>query len=289
MFHLSRKMSRATTGAIGLLFLLFLLAVFGSVSPALAAASLQGASSHQAASPQVQSDVVAGYETSAAAEYTAAAVSFNVPTLTPTVDGAKVAYAAEIGGTAGGGATIDAGIYSYLDPSGNQINRAYWEFYNPTSGLDKTEEFSLTPNGVVSPTDQIAVSVRWNTTGGHAFDAFSIMDITTNSSVSYALTGTDYLPDSTGAGCLVLSPIGTFPRLPVADFGTVVMQQCNVDRFYLGGSLNPIGNYGPVASQIVRLDSNGAKVAYTSSPSYPLGNNGQDFSVSWENAQPAEN
>jgi hypothetical protein len=274
-------------GAIGLLILLFLVTACRSVSPALAASSLQGASSHDAASPQVQSDVIAGYETSVPAEYTAATVRFTVPTLTPTVDGAKVAYGAEIGGTAGGGAIIDAGIYSYLDPSGNQINRAYWEFYSEGSpGLSNTQPLSLSPDGVVSPNDQIAVSISWNTSGGHAYDSFFIKDITTNSGASYALTGSDYLPDSTSAGCLVLSPMGASPRLPVADFGTVVMQQCNVDRFYLGGNLDPIGNYGPVASQIVRVDSNGAKVAYTSSPTYPLGNNGQDFSVSWENAQP---
>jgi len=279
MFYQSRKTARATMGAIGLLVLLFLLAACGSVSPTLAAASLQGASSHDAAS-QGEDTYFAGYLATTPGTYTTAQVDFTVPTLTQPVGGPQVAYAAAIG-TKGGG-IIDAGIYSYLDASGNQINNAYWEYYSDSSGLPQKGEISLQGGGegAVRPGDQIQVNVGWGPIG----DVFTIQDFTTFSSGSHTLGNAPML-DATTAGCIVLIPIGT--SVPPADFGTVKMQGCEVassDK----PALSPIGSYQTVAHQIVRQVNGGAvnDTAFPSDLVGVVGSAGQDFSVTWANSQP---
>ena len=277
MFHQSRKTARATMGAaIGLLALLFLLAACGSISPKLLSNSLQGAQSV----PNLLSPNDAGYIATSPGTYTAAEVTFTVPTFQQPAGGPKVAYAAVVAGHSG--AVVDGGIYSYLDPTtGAQINKAYWEFYGPGSGLSVTEDLPLsggTGGGVVSPGDQIDAYVSSNYQGS-GDDYFLIQDLTTGESGSYTLSGNDYIVDGANASCLVLVP-ATDPQ-PPADFGTLNVQQCQVSLSEGTGAstTSTISNYKPVPITMV----NGG---FGASPG-PLGKGG-DFSVTW-NAQPQGN
>src|SRR5215469_10982653 len=179
MFHLSGKTARATLLAIGLLVLLFLLAACGSVSPTLLSNSLQGAHSHDAArNAEVTLSDASGYQSTMPGTYTAAEVTFTVPSFQQPTGGPKVAYAAAVGGGVG---IVDAGIYSYLDPSGTQINQAYWEFYHFGPGPSVTQDLALgggNGGGVVSPGDQIDAYVSSNYQGS-GNDYFFILDLTT--------------------------------------------------------------------------------------------------------------
>jgi len=270
MIHLSWKMARATMGAIGLLVLLFLLAACGSVSPTLLSNSLLDAQSHDAAG-NVRSNYIAGYLTSAPGTYKGAEVDFTVPSFPPQMDGGpKVAYAAAV---VGSGSIVDAGIYSYLDPSGNQINKAYWEFNNHGSGHSQTKDLSLTSGnggGVVSTGDQITVFVNLDSNGA----SFSVYDVTTKDSGSYTLPGNNYNIDGLNAGCLVLVPVADPHPLPPADFGTVEVQHC---RVALVDQVSTINIYQPLPVDMV----NGS---FSASPGPLLSNNG-DFSVTWQNSQ----
>jgi len=298
MFHQSRKRARAAMGATGLLALLFLLAACGSVSPRLLSNSLQ-----DAAPPPTHRGALAGYITTASGTYTAVQVTFYVPTLTQTVDGAKVAYGAEIGAPVPGAALIDGGIYSYLDPtSGTQMNKAYWEFSKDNSGtmtpsLDKTGEFSLTGpgGGVVHPGDQIMVSVKVGTFvngTGDTFiaDIFTVTDVTTGDTYPLVLPGNDFTPDLSAAGCLVMSQAST--PTPLANFGSVDMLGCqvtvsnpNVPDFGVDtgtSATSPIGNFRPQAYQMLHLESDNQFHDATSLP-YPLDPSGS-FRVDWQNS-----
>jgi peptidase A4-like protein len=274
MFHLSRKTARAAMGAIGLLVLLVLLAACGSGSPTLLSNSLQHAASGVSQGPRL-----AGYLAGAQGTYTDAEVTFTVPSFQQPVGGPKVAYAAMLSGNSR--AIVDAGIYSYLDPSGNQINKAYWEFNSPITGLSQTEELPLSGGsgaGVVSPGDQIDAYASSNYQGSWD-DYFLIQDLTTGDSGSYTLPGN--IVDASSAGCVVLVPL-TNPQ-PPADFGTVNVQRCQVSlsQGNNASTKSTISNFQPIPTNMV----NGG---FGASPSSPIGEGG-DFSVTWQNFQPQGN
>jgi len=279
MFHQSRKRARAAMGAIGLLVLLFLLAACGSVSPALAASSLQASTSY---TPDL-----AGYLTEDLSDYTAAEVQFTVPSfvdLTNIAPGAKVAYGAWLRDYQSR-ISIDAGIYSYKDPAtGIQVNQAYWEFYDPsTPGLTQSEPFSLYSlttgeEMAVGMNDQIFVVVTSNyDASGNGADFFSVKDFTTNAYGNFRLPGPDHMLTPHQAGCIVLRARDTAPYtyIPMANFGTVTFAGCQAAPS--GSPPEAISNFQPDTREMAA-----GTTLYTSIPT-PLGSDGQSFSVTWQN------
>jgi len=270
MFHQSRKTARAAMGAIGLLAVLFLLAACGSLSPKLASSSLLNAQSHDAAG-NAQTPDFAGYSAVASGTYTGAEVTFTVPSFQQPTGGPKVAYAASV---AGGGAVADAGIYSYLDPTGAQINKAYWEANDSNTGLKQSQDLALgggTGAGVVSPGDQITVFVTWGPNGA----SFTVYDDTTKDRGSSTVsdnTGNAYAQEGATAGCGVFVSL-TDPQ-PPADFGTVQIQHCQATNSTVGTTtLNAFQTF----------PSDMVTGSFGASTSTPIGNNGH-FSVTWQNS-----
>jgi len=285
MFHLSRKTARATLLAIGLLVLLVLLAACGSVSPKLLSNSLQDATSYN---PQE-----AGYLTGLSdldlhgSAFTSAEVQFTVQPLvdlTNIAPGAKVAYGAWLRDYQSR-ISLDAGIYSYKDPAtGSQVNQAYWEFYDPNHpGLTQSEPFSLYSlttgeESAVSKLDQILVVVTSNyDANGNGADFFSVTDLTTNAYGNFRLPGPDYMLTPHQAGCIVLRARDTAPNtyVPMANFGTVTFTGCQA------------APSGSPPEALINLQPNHIEMAagttlYTSIPT-PIGNDGQSFSVTWQN------
>jgi len=229
----------------------------------LTAATAAAASSGQ----PVNTPDTAGYVTTGQpGTYTAAAVSFTVPSLTQTVDGANAEYSAAIGGENN---MIRVGITSLWTTqfSPPQKNIPFFELDSNTLGPITGQLFVFSPQ--VQAGDQIYASVDSNLNGDGISDVY-VLDETTGVYSSLLASG---LADGASAGCLVRLHQ---PGLPLANFGTVNLQ-CGV---YEEGTpqMGPIGTYPNFPINMV----NGGPGAITSD----LSPDGLSFDVTWVSPNP---
>lgn len=209
--------------------------------------------------------------------YTAAAVTFTVPSLTPTVSGARASYTAGVGGdgSVSPADQIAVGITSYLDPaSGNQINIPWWAFASSTPGASSPQmDLSLQ----VQAGDQIYAYVDSNLHGDGA-DSFYLQDNTTGAYISAGTNNRGYLADGASAHCLVSDPLTlNGSQFPLANFGTVNMQ-C---RVYEEGTpqMGPIGTYLNTPFDMVNNNNDPNATTSDFSP------DGLNFAVNWNSSQ----
>ncbi len=209
--------------------------------------------------------------------YTASMVTFNVPTLSASASGAHVSIWAGMGGDgADPYGLVQAGIDSSLNSDGSQSNVSWWEFVSNTPGEPSYPEESLPLSRGLYNGNQIWVYVNSNP-NQNGSDEFYIQNNSTGDYNSYYLYGGSYFSDSASGECVVERPSINGGFSPLANFGTEALSQC---QLYVNGNstMYPIGNYGGQAMVMVNNSGSYALDAVGSL------NNGQDFSVTYQNA-----
>lgn len=214
----------------------------------------------------------AGYVTTGQpGQYTAAAVSFMVPTLTPQVNGAPIAYVAAIGGENN---MILAGIMSFSTPNfvPPQSDIPFDVFISHTSGVAPMEQQPVF-NPRVQAGDTIFAYVDSNLNGNGMSDVYLLDE---NTGVYSYLPSIPGIADGASAGCLLQSSGGAGNGTILQNFGTVNMD-CGV---YQEGTpqMGPIGTYPNIPINMV----NGGPGATTSD----LSPDGLTFSVTWVSPNP---
>jgi hypothetical protein len=130
-------------------------------------------------------------------------------------------------------------------------------------------------NVTVSPGDAVATDASWNPADGAHF---TMCDYTVNVCVA---TGQSSAAPGTTAECIVERPSFPSGLPPLANFGSVGVQNCtfNSSRFAAGSANLPIGQAGP---QSIDMFSD-AWVPLASTGD--LGGDGTSFTVTWQNGQ----
>ncbi len=155
--------------------------------------------------------------------YTQAKMDFIVPTITGSPAGDRVSVWAGLGGdpdVTTPSVLVQAGVDSYIDDSGNQVNTPWWSSAQVANDL---------PMGTINAGDTIEVIVSSNLIGDNQ-DVFTITDETTNDPYTFTLVGGGGLSDSATAECIVerVGISGGSPP-PLAQFGTININNCLVD------------------------------------------------------------
>jgi len=193
--------------------------------------------------------------------FKAASITFTVPTLRGQSGDHVASWVGLGGGLTPAPRLVQAGVDSWIDDAGRQINAPFWEV---VPGF--TEQI-VALNTDIQAGDRVSVSVS-----SVGRDTFLISDLSTGASASFVLRGATNLTDGASAECIVERPSVDRSLIPLAQFHALAISRCQVSAS--STRLTPISNWSHRPLNIV--NTSGQVLASTG----PLTHGA--FSVFWD-------
>jgi len=194
--------------------------------------------------------------------FKAASFTFTVPTLQGQQGDHAAAWVGLGGGLTPSPRLVQAGVDSWIDDTGHQINAPFWEV---VPGF--TEQI-VALNTNIQAGDQISVSV-----GSVGKDIFLINDLSTGSSASFVVRGATHLTDGASAECIVERPSVDRSLIPLAEFRAFAISRCLV-----GASATRVTALSNWSHRSLNIVNTSGQVLASAGPL----SHGSGFSVFWD-------